>query len=935
MQTFLEEKIKEIYSAHDGVLKDIVIVIPNKRASVYIYKYIAAIHQRAMVAPEILTINEWIDRFTPDRIVSQTELLFILFDVHRRIEDEDAEDFNSFIKWGKMLLSDFDEIDRYLIPTQNIFRDLRNIKEIENWSFLEDELSSGQEKFLTLWDKLPTYYQLFNEVLNENALIYQGAAYKKFHDKITSGLLKLDLAHHYYFIGFNALSSSEEGIMKYLINEKKGTVYFDVDHFYFDNVDHEAGHFYRQIIKKWRVKPNLGNNFNDFQKEIKVIETAQQTAQAKIAGSIVEELFLNGDQLNQTAIVLADESLLIPLTRSLPAVIDKANITMGYPLKFTHLKGLIDLVFDLQFNFQKFKSVRLYHKTILNSLDHPYLKLMVKDRAKITAFEQSLIQKNKIFIGQNELLEVFPQLDKINQFFIPWKNIIVDGFGAFNQLTSALYETLKLCEDDMQIDLEVVYHFTRGFKKFEEIALKHPHPLTLRSFKVLFYQFWQSESLSFLGNPTKGLQVMGVLETRTIDFENLIILGMNEGNLPKTNVVNSFIPRDLKLNHGLPVEEDRQAIFAHHFYRLLHRAKKVYFTYNSTTEGVGVNEKSRFITQLENELDFSKGHQLAQYTFTTDDKAAEIKETSYNSSELVKSKIDEQLKKGLSPSALNKFISCPLDFYYRYVLGMKESVEVEEHIEASTFGTKIHEVLERIIRKNFLDPKVKMDEGTLVREKKKIKEYLKEVYLEDFSENDLKYGQNKLSFEVSLGFLERFIDKQIEEIRRTDSPIFIIDLEKSISAKYNWLIDGKNKEVKIEGNADRIDQIGSVYRIIDYKSGKCSSDKIRLPKNIEAEGAFEKFMYDETKGYGRQLLMYALMFRQTYPAFKNFSAGIISMINLDDWLQNIQEDGSEILSDELLDAFEEELKAVFIAVYESDYEFKHNPKALYCDHCSV
>lgn len=937
METFLKEKVALIYQAHPNNLKDVSIIIPNKRAAVYIQNYLAQQKGMAQFSPEILTINEWVDGHTNEKIISQTELLFILYDVHCAIEKDEAEDFNSFIKWGRIILSDFDEIDRYLIPPRLIFRDLRNIKEIENWSFLEEELSDGQEKYLTLWDKLPDYYRILNVELDKREVTYQGAAYKNFYDRLVNPEEKVELADHYYFIGFNALSKSEEGIINFLRKDKKADVFFDIDQSYFENREHEAGHFYRKISRNWGLKKELGNHFNAFPKYIEVIETAQQIAQAKIAGSIVESLVKADANMDQTAIVLADESLLIPLTRSLPESIDKANITMGYPLKFSHLKGLIDIVFDLQFNFQKFNSTRIYHKSLLNYLDHPYLVELIGDLDRLNAFENEIVAKNKIFISRDELLLSFPELKDIDHLFKVWETPLRDGFTAFNELTRALYVALKNTGADRQIDLEIVYHFARGFKKFETIALQYPHQLNLKSFKVLFHQFWQSESLSFLGNPIEGLQVMGILETRTLDFENLIILGMNEGNLPKTNVVNSFVPRDLKLNHGLPVEEDRQAIFAHHFYRLLHRSKNIYFTYNSTSDGIGASEKSRFITQLENELQLNLGHQMKFYTYTSDDRAAGISDVKYHSTSAVQLKLDDRLANGLSPSALNKLVACPLDFYYRYVLGMKENVSVEENIESSTFGTKIHNVLEDIFRRNFLETKSKLDSHVLERERKNVGKYLKAAYMEDFSENDIKYGQNKLSFDVSLGFVDRFLVKQIAEIKKTESPIFLIDLEKQLSATYEWKINGEIKTVKIEGNADRIEQFGSHYRIIDYKSGKCDDKKIVIGKDILSEGKMRAFMQHGTKGYGRQLLMYALMFRATYPEYVNFSAGIISMINIDDWLQNVvpAKGNSEILSHEILDVFEEELRLTLEELYQEDFSFEHNTKSKYCDHCDV
>jgi CRISPR/Cas system-associated exonuclease Cas4 (RecB family) len=609
---------------------------------------------------------------------------------------------------------------------------------------------------------------------------------------------------------------------------------------------------------------------------------------------------------------------------------------MGYPIKFSHLKSLIDIIFDFQFNFQKFNSARLYHKPMLNFLDHPFVRGMIQDDTKITFFEEEIIKRNKIFIEWDELNELIPNIQNLKLLFQIWENPLKDGFKAFNSLTEALYTTFKSAEDK-QIDLEIIYHFAKGFKKFELISSAYPYILNLKSFKRLFHQFWQGESLSFLGNPVDGIQVMGILETRTLDFENLIVLGMNEGNLPKTNIINSFIPRDLKLTHGLPVEEDRQAIFAHHFYRLLHRAKNIYFTFNSTTDGVGASEKSRFITQLENELDWSKGHKMEHFTYTSTDLSSDTKDIRYPSSEAVHKRLDEKLAQGLSPSAVNKLINCPLDFYYRYILGMKESAVVEENIEASTFGTKIHDVLETIFKINFLEKNKKLDIATLAQERKKIKAYLTAAYLEDFSPTDIKFGQNKLSFDVSLRFIDDFILAQIKEIKSTDSPIYIKHLEKTISATYNWEINGEMKTIKIEGNADRIDQFGSTYRIIDYKSGKCDESKVTLDEKILQEGVMEKFMQSSTKGYGRQLLMYALMFRAEFPEITEFSVGIISMINLTDWIQNVKTKKADtpLISSEVLDCFEAELKVLITDLYASNYYFEHDPKSQYCENCQT
>jgi len=943
MNTFLGEVCQKIYDTHQNELDEIVIIIPNRRASVYIHKHLSDHFNSPFFAPKITTINEWVDENTEEEIISQTELLFFLYDIYLEVDKEEAEDFDSFLKWGKIILSDFDEIDRYNVSPKEIFRDLRNIKDIDNWSFdlitpsthglkKPEKLSDGQKKYADLWDKLPIYYEKLKAKLEIIGSTYQGRAYQNFAKK--THFANPTSAKHYYFVGFNALSRAEEQIIENLTRQKIATVYFDVDKHYINNFEHEAGHFYRKLNQKNRFNNEVGNEINKKRKTFEIIETAQQVAQAKIAGNIIKNL--DPEQLNNTAIVLADETLLIPLSKSLPLDIKKANITMGYPIKYSHLKSLFDLIFDFQHNFKKFNSDQLYHKTLLRFIDHPFIQIIIQRKNAIADFENRLIKANKVFINHIELIDVFPELKGITNLLSVWHNNTMVGFKAIEDFIQVLYTHFK--EDGTNdLELEILYHFSKGISKFKTIWEKHPHSLNLKSFKKLFEQFWQNESLSFLGNPIEGLQIMGILETRTLDFENLIILSMNEGNLPKSNFTNSLIPRELKLHHHLPIEQDRDAIFSHHFYRLIHRAKNVYITYNSSAKGLTSGEKSRFITQIENEL--KDNHDIKTYTYSSNDVSSDITETSYSVNDKVTKKLDDLFKKGLSPSALNTFINCPLDFYYKYILGLREGKEVEENIEASTFGTMIHNVLERVYKDNFLTPSKPVSIDILTTEKKNLEQYLEEEYLKEFTKTDMKYGQNRLSFDVSVNLLKTFIDEQIKELKVINYPIFIKELEEEIEANFTWNIHGIDKAIKIKGNADRIEQFGSEYRIIDYKSGKCDAEKVSLskPSKKNPDLSLENITYHDKKGYARQLLMYAIMFQQQFPERTNFSAGIISMINIKEWVQNVKISGdkNELLTDEILDLFKIEIRSVIESMYDSDFIYAHNEKAKYCEYCGV
>lgn len=941
MISFLQEQTKQIFDHCKGDFDDISIIIPNKRAAVYIQKELAKLIVGPFFAPEILTINEWVDKNTPQRILNSTELLFILHKVHLHIEQDSPEDFDQFSQWGKVILSDFDEIDRYLIDPESIFKNLNEIKKIENWSFDSQELSPGQERFKNLWDKLILYYKELNAQLEEQNLIYPGKAYSNFYQQIKNETV--ELKKHSFFLGFNAISRSEQEIMNWFRKNKRGSIVFDIDQFYFDNKNHEAGYFYNKICQAWGIQASTSKDFNSIPKEFEIIETAQQTSQTKICGDLVNKLMKEGNDLSSTAIVLADESLLIPLTRSLPAEVESANITMGYPIKFSHLKGFIDLLFEFQFNFKKFKSERLYYKPLLNLLQHPYLRILVNDNQKIADFQNDLALRNVIFIEQDEFIEKFSNLEGIRLLFREWPDNTADKLDLFDQLVNLLQINF-LEKKDKATDLELLHQFSKGIKKFKEIWLRYTTPLSLKSFKNTFNQFWQAENLSFLGNPIDGLQIMGILETRTLDFENLIILGMNEGSLPKSNIVNSMIPRDLRLfEKQLPTEEDRQAIFAHHFYRLIQRSSKVFMTYNSHSDGSIDGEQSRFITQLENEIDLSLGHRLKRSTYSANDNNANTSATVYKSNAEIRSKLDRLFERGLSPSALNKFVSCPLDFYYRYVLGLKEEGEIEENIESSTFGTKIHDVLEGIIRDNFFinETGSALTVTALKAEKKKVSARLTEAYLNgengrNFTKSDLKFGQNKLSFEVSERLIQAFLDQQIKEVTDSKDAIIPVGLElnEEFYANLEFEVGGVKKSLKISGTADRIDKKGDLYRIIDYKSGTCNDEKVKIPGKKNPADVMPDFIRNDKKAYGRQLLMYGLMFQQSFPGKTKFTAGIISMVNISDWLQNVKKEKDETHLDlDLVDDFKIELLALISEMYEDGFEFKHNPDAKYCEHC--
>ncbi|MBK9191414.1 MAG: hypothetical protein IPM77_07810 [Crocinitomicaceae bacterium] len=338
--SFLEKISKKIITDINHLNDELIIILPNKRASTYIHEHLKFHYKKAFFPPRIITINEWINELIPEKILTSTELSFILFEVHKKI-NSDPGDFNDFLKWAKTLLADFDEVDRYMADPENIFRDLRNIKEIENWSFNDPDLSEGQKRHLHFWNQIPEYYRLLSETLQSKNEIYAGKAYRKIAEKPEQFI---DKKYTYYFLGFNALSTSEETIIHFLLTEKKAIFETENDLFYFQNPNHEAGYFYRRICEKWKMKPVLTNNFDSTKKKISIIETANQTGQAQITGNILSDYQKQNFDLKSTGTVLADESLLIPVLK-LSLTPSKRQMYNGISSEISHLKSLIDLKF--------------------------------------------------------------------------------------------------------------------------------------------------------------------------------------------------------------------------------------------------------------------------------------------------------------------------------------------------------------------------------------------------------------------------------------------------------------------------------------------------------------------------------------------------------------------------------------------------------------
>jgi RecB family exonuclease len=934
------DQIAEYIHEQNLDLKHLTIVLPSERAKKYIAASLFKTYQKPILAPEMITIDRWIRNLSDKTVIDKTRVLVKLFKVQlENLTNDKDKSFDELMSWGTILLSDYDEIDRYLLSSEKVFKNLADIKEIENWSFGDETLSEGQKRFMEFWDRLPDYYKRLNEVLDKENSCYMGKAYRFLSENLDV-VFKADKERHFLFAGFNALSPAEMSIMKQLERMGRAHILINADNYYLDNPSHEAGRFLRDFKKELDMKelPFVEDNLKNSTKHIEIIECAQQTGQVKVAATILDEF--SKEEIDETLVLLADESLIAPLLRNLPKKIGQANITLGLPLKNTSLRTWVDLIFSIQENKTRFKSEAIYIHDLQKMWNHPFLTAVLKKEEKvaITQLETELIRKNSIFQTVTKIkIGAVPDaiLAHLTQNWAGNWEIAMQAIRSLNELLFSNFS-----EEDA-FEKAIVQGFDQALLDFENLVKEGLPAMSLKSFRHLFQQHWNTKSVAYHGNPLDGLQIMGLLETRLLDFKKIIVLGLNEGKMPPTNPIQTMIPMDLRAYFNLPTPRDKQGLFAHHFYRLLHHCTDMWVTYTSAQESIGSNEASRYLLQLELELSrinpkITIGKQF--YTIPNKTSETEAVQEIYKTDEILK-RIDDMFDKSVSASTLNKYLSCPLDFYYRYVMEFGEESEIEEEVESNTFGTFIHNVLEEMYTpfarhdkqgvlkaakpKNLtsmdIDKMLKQFEGLITKE-----------FLKYFNEDKDAFssGKNLLSYQMALELTKRILEQEKKFIASQTEMVFIEYLELELKADMEIDVFGEKKTLRFKGFIDRIDSIGGKIRIIDYKSGKVKEDDV-VVKKIN-EDLIKTF--SGTK-HALQLALYCYLYRENFGELPE-QASIYSLINIKDGTFPLSAKNSTV--EEVINLFPDFVTQLCEQIYDKELPFTHDTKAqfnycLYCD----
>ncbi len=871
---------------------------------------LSTLSSKNIFAPKIYSIEEFTEVVSKLVSIDNITSLFEFYAVYKKITPEkEQENFETFTAWAQTLIHDFNEIDRYLLDQHAFFSYLSEIQDINHW-YLQEEKTELVKNYLRFWNQLPQYYEVLKENLLSEQRGYQGLVYRQASANIEE--YAKENSKNHVFIGFNALNAAEQKIFQFMLEKDKTKVFWDIDEVFINDTAHGASLFLNQYRKKWpHYSKNpftwTSSNFSS-EKHIEITGVPKNIGQAKY----VSEILANSSPeiLEKTAVVLGDEGLLLPILNALPPNVESLNITMGFPLK----NGPVTSLFDKLFKIHKTSLKEFYYKDVLSVLSNPALHKTLSPHS--TSLIQKIRKENLVYITARQIIDHFPEdkLSLLQACFGDWKDIPDDALKHFQVIIQEVKKIMK--QDQEPIALEFLYHFHILFNKLENLCSAYPHINGINSLYTFYKEMLNTQNLDFEGKPFKGLQLMGMLESRALDFENIIITSVNEGVLPSGKSNNSFIPYDLKQAYKLPTYKEKDAVYTYHFYRLLQRAKTIHLLYNTEPDGLNSGEKSRFITQLE--VERQPLHKIHKKLVTPSvPKILTVLKEVKKTPEIL-DKIKALAGNGFSPSALTTYMRNPIDFYNQYILGVREQDDVEETIAYNTLGTVVHNTLE-----SFYKP----FEGKSISEEdieSFIHQISKEITLQfkkSYTEIPLNRGKNLLIFEVAKRYVRNFLNQELK-MAKTGARLKIIYIEASLKTSVS--IENINFPVYLRGKVDRVENLDGTTRIIDYKTGNVLQNQLEIEEWDAISTDYDKY----SKSF--QVLTYATMISQQSKLEQPVEAGIISFKNLRSGFMKFSKkertSSKQVkhssINHDILEAFQIELKKLILEICNPEITFK-------------
>jgi CRISPR/Cas system-associated exonuclease Cas4 (RecB family) len=926
---FLSQKIINNISVNQKIM----VVLPNQRARQHLLLEMSGRIQQPVFAPTIVTMDELVQSLSPLTLADSSRQLIELFRVYRECDFRNDDSFLTFMNWSRTFLKDIDEIDQYSGDARLIFSNLADLKELD--FFGQEQLSENQRKYLDFYQHLNDLYLRFRNHLMDQQLGYNGMIYRDVAEN-AERYLKDFVYDRVIFGGLLALAPTEQQLVRAFRQRTQVDFFFDLDKFYYDNDKLGIHSMVQEVAASTQIAKieQVGDNYREISKKVVITGASQAMGQVYAAVQVLNAM--TPEQLEHTAVVLADESLLMPFIHAYGQ--ENCNVTMRYPARHTHAFHLFHDLMSAAQNYRRLNHLDengqpqsgsgYYHKDILALLGNPVLARTVFSAGHLAQEAiDGVVQLNKVFLTLEDLGEVlhfdFPDLAK-------------EGRDFLSAIIAFLQEIIQKFDNEKEsIDREVLRLLVQELQKVDELAAGfQDFTLDFRTLTTFVNEQVGTLGLPFVSNPNKGLQVMGILETRMLDFDNIIMLSVNEGTIPAGKSTDSMLLFVVKKHFGLPTYEHQDTAYAYHFFRLLQRASSIHIIYNTDTS-TSANEESRFVRQLEYEIK----HQHLTDGISVERRQVSVQpKLSMDSHHIAISKtqsdIDKLLKMDFSVSTLSIFINCPLQFYLTKLANVDVPMAIDENIEQNVVGNVVHNVLEQVA-KDIIDAPSQCE--PIIQKYQSLIQNKPAFLQEYFWENDAVKGQDLsrgklfIAVEVVKRQLKRYLEVWLKELSDPVKPVEVVAPE--LRLEYDFPVD--EWTFKMKGFADLVEKREDKTAILDYKTGRIY--ELNYPG---MEIAFSNPEYHQLL----QLLTYAYLYWKTKGVKpEDITCALVSFQSL--------MSGNEILhgptqakasgrgkeplpiTTELLEEYEAELCKLFQRIMDRNTKFEQAEDAAHCEWC--
>ena len=867
MESFLKLVAADLYKHTEGNLAHTAVVFPNKRAGLFFNEYLAQESDSPIWSPAYVSISELFRSLSPWEVGDPVKLVCELYKIFRR-ETQSTETLDDFYFWGEMLISDFDDADKNKVDTDKLFSNLQDLRNImDDYTFIDDEQEEAirqffqnfsierrtalKERFISLWDVLGNIYKGFRESLASQNIAYEGMMYRHVIEHLDVDKLPYE---KYVFVGFNVLNKVEHTLFTQLKDVGKAVFYWDYDEFYMKEnrqaVTHEAGEFIRRNLRDF-PSPLSGELFKNLSKpkEVHYIASSTENAQARYLPQWIRNNLTTPEK--ETAVVLCNEALLQPVLHSLPAEVKHVNITMGFPLSQTPVYSFLIALLELHTHGFNFKSGRYTFQSVVTLLKHPYPRQLT---GQAELLEKELTRNNRFYplpgeLGKDEFLtRLFTPLSGNLNLCIRLSETLQQVAGIYQANTSGTEDT----DAFNQLYRESLFKAYTTINRFRTLIEEDELTVQSETFRRLLVKVLSATNIPFHGEPAIGMQVMGVLETRNLDFRHLVLLSVNEGQLPKSGGDSSFIPYNLRKAFGMTTIEHKIAVYAYYFYRLLQRAERITLMYNTSSDGLNRGEWSRFMLQFLIEWPHPITRQFLEAGQSPQGTSPITVEKTPDVMRRMQSLFDVRAnpKAKFSPSALNYYLDCPLKFYYRYVAGLSAPDEVSAEIDSATFGSIFHYAAEHIYKDLTTHGKVINKEAleTLLRNEVKLQDYVDTAFKKLFfnvpqNEKPEYNGVQLINSAVIARYLKQLLQNDLRY-----APFTFIASEMEVDEPIDIQTPKGVIKSRIGGIIDRMDSKDGTLRIVDYKTGGDADtpphvESLFIPDKKRSNYVFQTFLY--------------------------------------------------------------------------------------------